>query len=88
MKVYAARYTECKYEYGPSVISLHKTPDGAQNAIFRSQAASRESFRQMQEWLRQEAEEGRGYYPDNEEWSFENGDGFEKWMITEMEVEE
>lgn len=88
MKVYAARYTSCKYEYGPSVMSLHMTKEGAEKAVAFSQSQSRESFREMQEWLKDEEAKGNGVFDTGDEWTFENGDGFEKWMVTEMEVEE
>jgi hypothetical protein len=90
MKVYAAKHTDCYHEYGPAVFSLHHTKEGAQRAIAKSQAASRTAFQEGQDYWQHQLESGEieGVFGREDEWTFEDGNGFERWVISEIEVEE
>jgi hypothetical protein len=81
MKIYAARYTDCYHEYGPAVISLHLSKEGAERAITHSKLQSQESHKDQVQWCK---ENDFGF----DTWTEDNGTGFERWAITEMEVEE
>lgn len=88
MKVFAAKYTSCRYEYPPAVLSIHYTKEGAERAVAESQALSRAAFEEDQEYWRKAVESGEveGVFGPEDEWTPENGAGDELWRVSEMEV--
>ncbi len=57
-KVFAAEYNSCIYESGFSVLSLHRTPEGADAAITKHKA------KVLREWKKA----GQQAIPDYERW--------------------
>lgn len=83
MKVFAAQYTDCIYESGMVTLSLHKTFEGAQQAILKSKGISKQQYDEMFAW-----QIANDVCLERYKWDGRNGVGYEKWGIQEMEVEE
>lgn len=80
--IYAAQYNDCIHESGYETLSLHATPQAAQDAVVKHHNIEKATFA---EWTSAAIADGAD--PDSYKWDEYNGDGSQRWMVYEYQIQ-